>query len=72
LLQDHHYIILLRNITSPGDVRDTLCSKFTSMMSVHLRSCIQKSQRFVRICKSYCEKKLAALFYLDTVCIYAI
>ena len=47
------------NITSPGKgctVHGTQRSKVTSMISMHLQSCVTKIIKSVHICKSYCEK----------------
>jgi len=59
------------NITSPGlrDVHGTQRSKFTSMISIHLQSCVPKIIKFVHICKSYCEK-ISGTFFMWTRCTY--
>jgi len=44
------------------DVHGTQRSKFTSMISIHLQSCVAKIIKSVHICKSYCENKSVAPF----------
>ena len=38
------------------NVHGTQRSKFISMISIHLQSCVVKIIKSVHICKSYCEK----------------